>query len=1175
MKKMVLILTSVILAASLSAAKLPIQNGRHGFQIQAQKSNSLELEYTVRDLDINKVATEKGEFTAIHMPNGYLTNNVGAPAEPEFHNLIELPLGATPEVEVISYDSKTVDLTAAGYKAPLMPAQPSYAKDVNPSDIYTHYNPSSYKVDRFSDDKIATATVSGNSRGRTIVYLSVRTTKYNPSSNKLTVLNNIKVRVKFKGGVTNPVETVAAHYSPYFDDSYIINPTPKVDYTDLVKSPVTYLIVANSAIQNNTAMNAKLNEFIQWKTEKGFTVLTKFVNSTNNRTDSIKAWTNTKYNTLTPKPSFILIVGDHDGTYSVVSEVNPAIGSSGSVTRSDLLYGVIGAVTTTNNIPSMYTGRFSVRAAEDLAAQVDKTIWYEKTQFTSNANIDYLKTAMVVAGADASNQAIYGNPHVRYAMAYHFNDTYTNPTTATTNGITGIGHINGASGQATNIINQVSTGVAYYNYTAHGSETSFGDPSFSISNINALTNANKYGLVIGNCCLTGSFGTTECFGEAWLNAPNKGSIGYIGASMSTYWGEDLAMGIGSEAVGDVNSGDITPPFTPNAPGMPDGLMLQKFPTQGGIKHVGLLAVETFGGSRTDNYWSSYHLFGDPSIMLYAGLPKVMEVTHAPFVTPGTTSFAVTAVKNAYVAISDNNGVLHGAAIANESGVATITITPFTSGTAKLVVYAPMKKPVFKTIPVTSPNGPYMTVNSYTANNNIYGKNCTIDLRLKNIGNAASTALSVVAAVDPADAAFANVTSSAVSYGTVAAGDSVLKTAAITVAIAPSVPDQESIKLNLTMTDNVTKKTYEGTVNFVANAPVLSVSLSTGGTIMPGDNKNLVYKIKNSGHAAITTANVTLSQTTSLPITISNAQQSAAAVNANDSVSFTFPALFAASIPLGSQAAFALHLVAATSIDQSYTNNVAIGVTSVLFSENFEGAWAPTGWDNNGWEQGTSEGLNGSKCAKASYQNPALKVLTTKAIDLRNTLSDTLTFWWKDDDISKVVGQDTTYCEITANGTSWSTIGFLSTAAHETEYHKFTYVLPDMYKTQNFKIRWRDKTNGSYSAWGCGVDDIVIRGYQGPDAIEDLVQPQTTTLFQNYPNPFNPETTIRFFNKEAANVKLAIYNLKGEVVANLVNNNLNQGFHDYRFNATGLASGVYIYKLQIGSQSMVKSMLLLK
>lgn len=1172
MKKMVLILTGMILAASLSAAKLPIQNGHHGYKIQALKSNSLELEYTVRDLTVNKVTTEKGEFTSIHMPNGYLTDKIGAPAEPEFHNMIELPLGSTPEVEVVSYDTKTIDLAAEGYKAKLMPAQPSYEKCVKPEDIFTHYNPASYTVDRFSDDKIANATVSGNSRGRTLVMLSVRTTKYNPFTNKLTVLNNIKVRVKAKGGVVNPQETVAAHYSPYFDDSYIINPTPKVEYNDIVKYPVTYLIVANSAIQTTPAMKAKLDEFIAWKTEKGFNVVTNYVTSATNTTTAIDTWIETQYNTLTPKPSFVLLVGDESGTYSVVSQNAP----TSSISRSDLMYGVIGPVSATNEIPSMHVGRFTVRSLEDLEAQVNKTIWYEKTQFTSNADLNYLKTAMVTAGADGSFQVSHGNPHVRYAMAYHFNDTFTNPTTNTTNGITGIGHLNGGAGQAANIVSTISQGVAYYNYTAHGGNDQFVDPNFSIANVNSLQNNGKYGLIIGNCCVTGSFGDVECFGEAWLNAPNKGAIGFIGSTMNTVWNEDLAMGIGAEGPNSVASGDVgglPPAFTPNTPGMPDGLMLQKFPTQGGVRHVGLLAVETYGGKKFD-YWRAYHLFGDPSVMIYAGLPKVMEVTHAPTVIPGSTTFVVNAVKNAYVALSDDAGVLHGAGIANESGVATITMTPFTSGTAKLVVYAPMKKPVFKTIQVVPLNGPYMTVNSYTANNNTYGKNCTIDLRLKNIGNAASTGLSVTAVVDPADAAFANVTSSAVSYGTVAAGDSVLKAAAITVALAANVPDQESIKLNLTMTDNVTKKTYEGSVNFVANAPVLTVSLNAGGTIMPGDNKNLVYKIKNTGHAAITTANVTLAQTTALAINLSNTQQSAAAVNANDSVSFTFPAQFNANIPLGSQANFALHLVAATNINQTYNNNVAIGVTASLFSENFEGTWAPAGWINNGWTQGTTEGNNGSKCAKASYQNPALKVLTSKVIDLRNTASDTLSFWWKDDDITKIAGFDTTYCEITANGTSWTTIGLLSAASSQSAYSKFSYAIPQNFQTQYFQVRWRDKTDGSYSAYGVGVDDVMIRGYQS-SAIEDAVQPQSTTLFQNYPNPFNPETTIRFFNKETANVKLAIYNLKGEVVANLVNNNLSQGFHDYRFNATGLASGVYIYKLQIGSQSMVKSMLLLK
>jgi len=1067
MKKLLTVLFTVIFATGLSAAKLPVQKGHHGYKILDSKSNYLEIEYGVRDLDLSATQTEKGLFTTVHLSNGYLTGKVGEPAELQFQNLIELPLGATPEVEVISYDTKTIDLAAQGYKHPLMPIQPSYRKDVNPAHIYTRYNENSYKANRFSNDPVATVDVSGNMRGVTIAKLSVRTTRYNPVTNQLAVMSNIRVRVKFDGNIANARQGMLSNYSPFFEgtNSYIINHSPltKTEYNDLVKSPVTYLLVANSGLQNN----AKLNEFIQWKTEKGFNVITKFVPASESIT-SIDSWIETQYSSLTPKPSFVLIVGDESGTYGVKAEENPPLGSTGDVTRSDLLYGVIGPVTTNNHLPSMYVGRFSVRDLADLTAQVDKTIHYEKTQFTSGADLSYLAKAMVVAGEDASNEVKFGNPHVRYAMAYHFNNTYTNPVTNTTNGVTGIPSTSNNVLPASTIINNVSQGLAYYNYTAHGSETSFGDPSFQISNINSLSNTGKYGLIIGNCCLTGSFGTAECFGEAWLNAPNKGAIGYIGSSMSTLWNEDLAMGIGSESVGDVNHAgtdvNYIPPFTPNAPGMPDGLMLMKFPTQAGVKHVGLLAVETYGGNYRDSYWSAYHLFGDPSIMLYAGVPKDMEVTHAPTVIPGSTTFTVNAVKNAYVALSDDAGVLHGAGIANENGVATITMTPFTSGTAKLVVYAPMKKPVFKTIDVVPLDGPYMTYNTHTVTNNNYGQNCMIDLVLKNIGNAPSNGLMLTVKVDSTDANYATTSNTPISCGNVPAGSTITLTGVVSVAIAANVPDQEVIKINLTMADVYTKKTYQGYFTFKANAPVLSFSVNTGGTVMPGDSKNLVFKIKNSGHAAVATANVALAQTTSLPITLSNTQQSAAAVNSSDSVSFTFPAQFSNTIALGSKSTFALHFTGASAIDQTYTTDIMIGVTQALFSEDFEGTWTPAGWLNDGWEQGSSEGVDDSKCAKAKYTSPASKILTTRAIDLHNTSSDTLSFWWKDDDIYKVADHDTTWCDITADGTTWTIIATLSAADNETgDMHQFIYALPAMYATENFKIRWRDKTDGSGSA----------------------------------------------------------------------------------------------------------------
>jgi len=89
------------------------------------------------------------------------------------------------------------------------------------------------------------------------------------------------------------------------------------------------------------------------------------------------------------------------------------------------------------------------------------------------------------------------------------------------------------------------------------------------------------------------------------------------------------------------------------------------------------------------------------------------------------------------------------------------------------------------------------------------------------------------------------------------------------------------------------------------------------------------------------------------------------------------------------------------------------------------------------------------------------------------------------------------------------------------------------------------------------------------------KPERFVLNQNYPNPFNPTTTIRYELPEAAEVRLDVFNIQGQRVASLVNNFQNAGFYNISFDASQLSSGVYIYRLQAGSYSMVRKMTLLK
>ena len=122
----------------------------------------------------------------------------------------------------------------------------------------------------------------------------------------------------------------------------------------------------------------------------------------------------------------------------------------------------------------------------------------------------------------------------------------------------------------------------------------------------------------------------------------------------------------------------------------------------------------------------------------------------------------------------------------------------------------------------------------------------------------------------------------------------------------------------------------------------------------------------------------------------------------------------------------------------------------------------------------------------------------------------------------------------------------------------------------------------------GIDDsneLYFASYRNDGRIYKFKGKEVTTveqsvpslyeLFQNYPNPFNPSTTISFELNQPEHVKLMIYDVLGNHIATLINDNLQAGSYNTKFNAEDYASGILCYKLQAGNYSIVKKMLFLK
>ncbi len=683
-------------AVSEAAGVRPITIGTQPSELQllVQDSDALIYRATIGELATMDVTTPEGTFSRLMIPGFHASRREGAPELPMMNRLIEIPYGATASAELISVKTREIDLASLGIVHPLLPAQPSMPKSADPATWPFVYDEASY-TGRVANEMLHLAP-QGRLRAVEIGRLEVSPIEYYPEEGRIVVCEEIEFRVRFDGADHAAGAMLdAATRSPFFDPIY-----EQIEgyrgihdqHPDRVRDIVTMVVVTPPEFE------AQMQGFVEWKTRRGFHVIVGVTGTppVGTTKESIRDWLWGLYNNGTPElpsPSFVLFVGD-------VAQM-PTWTLSGDAT--DRPYCAVDA----DLMPDMYYGRFSATNPSQLQAQLDKTLMYD--QFTM-PDPSYLGEVVMIAGMDSGHGQVWANGQINYGTTNYFNESH---------GILSHTYLYPGSGGAdAQIVADVSEGVGYINYTAHGSETSWSDPTFTQGNVNSLQNAGKYCLAVGNCCLTSSYDVSECFAETWLRAANKGAIGYIGGSNSTYWDEDYYWGVGYRA-----SIVEHPVFDPNHMGAYDGLfhdhgeaMTQWYVTNDALIFCGNLAVTESGSSLTTYYWNIYNLMGDPSLSTYLGVPTENPVTHPATIFTTWDSFEVTAVPNSYVGFT-KNGVLIGAGTVPESGVLDLPIweEPFLPGTAHLVVMAQNRIPYETDLNVIIPATVYIDPDAIDAN----------------------------------------------------------------------------------------------------------------------------------------------------------------------------------------------------------------------------------------------------------------------------------------------------------------------------------------------------------------------------------------------------------------------------------------------------------------------------
>jgi hypothetical protein len=144
---------------------------------------------------------------------------------------------------------------------------------------------------------------------------------------------------------------------------------------------------------------------------------------------------------------------------------------------------------------------------------------------------------------------------------------------------------------------------------------------------------------------------------------------------------------------------------------------------------------------------------------------------------------------------------------------------------------------------------------------------------------------------------------------------------------------------------------------------------------------------------------------------------------------------------------------------------------------------------------------------------------------------------------------------------WETIGFVGGFGTTTEPKSYSFTDNNI-SSGNYTYRLKQiDFDGSYK-------------YSNQVEVE-VNTPKQFALNQNYPNPFNPATQISYSIPKDGYVSLKVYNTLGQEVANLVNGMVKAGSHEVTFNASGLSSGIYYYRIDTGDNALVKKMMLIR
>jgi len=1052
---LIVLLSIAALGFAASERKITFSNSGNQVQLLNNSAAGFDLKFDLQDYNLEEVSTRSGVFDQLSIEGFGYSGRIGEPKLPEYSKLIAVPLGANVQFDLVSRNDISLNKQEAQLKNPLIPAQLSVSKNENPLLVPFQQKNELYSRNSYTENPLFSVEEVGVMRAVRVFRIAYEPIKYNPVSGEIQLVTNAYIRVTFNNpdfAATQALmdKTASVEYDELYQKLFF-NWQDNSERLNVNRYPTKILILCPANYVTT------LQPYVTWKTQQGYTVNVVTVGTGGtvaNTTTAIKTYMTSVWSAATtenPAPTYLLIIGDTSTSGDNVIANNCDTDSS---RVTDLTYVRLDG---TDYLPEMYYGRFSVSSATELTNIVNKTITFQKTQMS---DLSYLGNVVMIAGADATYAPTYGNGQINYGTTYYFNST---------NGLTSNTYLYPASeSSASAILANANAGRGYMNYTAHGSETGWYSPAFSTTDVASMTNTGKYGVMVGNCCVTNAFNySSPCFGEALIRKANAAAVAYIGATNYSYWDEDYWWGIGyktpiqaaAHAYNSSTLGAYDCMFHTHSEAQTNWAA-----TVGEINMMGNTAVQQSTSTRKPYYWEIYSIMGDPSTMPYLGVPTVNTATFPSTILIGQTSITVTAAAYSRVALT-LNGTIYGTGIVPAGGSLTLPITEFTTtGTATLVITAQNKVTRIESITIAPNSGAYLSVDSVTysdSNNNTaeYNETGRFTPVFHNVGTVASSAATATLTCSTSGI---TITDGTESLASIAAGGTLSVTNAFSFTVANNIANGLSAAFTITMVSGSDSWVYNFSQTF--NAPALafgSVTISdpTGnnnGRLDPGETATISIPLSNSGAAASPSGSATLTCSTT-GVTVNTGTASFTAISASGSASLSFTVTIASSVSVGTVANLVFSATAG-----AYTAGKTESTTVGIIMEDFEtGNFTAFPWGlggNANWTVVNSGAYAGTYCAKSGTitASQSTTIQTTRVL----TSGGNISFYYK---VSSESGYD--YLKFYVDGTA------VQTWSGTVDWTQYTYALTAGTRV----LKWEYMKDGSVdSGSDCGwIDNIVF------------------------------------------------------------------------------------------------------